>query len=831
VVEAGDGIAVNDIGDHTYVVSTNGVAPVSKGGTGSGSVLVGDRVMLSDGSGQSIYESPPLFDGYLLVGTTGSAPVSTTLTAGDGIIVATGPGTISVSATGTCAVNQTFSHTCLDISGEDCSVPVQASCIPQALSLDSLNVAGTTTLGTTTTCAAALADNCVTISGKSCPGGALGTNCIPQDLMLNSLYVNNLIAINSTQQTIIDANATSIQVQELYADNIHLNGTLQCVTSPLSTDCVDISGHSCPGGALDASCLPADAVFGNLQSTGTLTVNTVACLGGAIPNNCVDISGKTCSSTLSSTCIPLRVATINTIAPEASAGDFGITSGTGIVITPAANGIVIGNTGVTSVALSVPAIFDVTGSPVTTTGTLTASLATQSANTLFAGPTVGAAAAPAFRTQVLADLPQLTNGQLYVGSTGNSVAAATLTAGTGISVTNGAGSVTVANTGVTSVALSVPAIFSVSGSPVTTTGTLTASLATQSANTLFAGPTTGAAAAPTFRTQVLADLPQLTDGQLYVGSTGTSVAAATLTAGTGISVTNGAGSVTVANTGVTSVALSVPAIFDVTGSPVTTTGTLTASLATQSANTLFAGPTTGAAAAPAFRTQVLADLPQLTDGQLYVGSTGTSVAAATLTAGTGISVTNGAGSITIAATGGGGTVTSVALSLPSIITVSGSPVTTSGTLTGTLATQTANTVFAGPTSGGAAAPTFRALGIADLSSALNAVAVTSDSSATTNNAGYNSLMSNAPAVGTYLVMFSGNVAACSGCTLNLVLTVAGVNMPGTAVTIVTTTRLPVSMQGLATVAVGGQAVSVDWSSSPAGVTTCYSRSLTLVRVA
>jgi len=59
--------------------------------------------------------------------------------------------------------------------------------------------------------------------------------------------------------------------------------------------------------------------------------------------------------------------------------------------------------------------------------------------------------------------------------------------------------------------------------------------------------------------------------------------------------------------------------------------------------------------------------------------------------------------------GGGGSVTSVGLSLPSIFSVSGSPVTTSGTLTGSLANQTANTIFAGPTSGGAAAPTFRAL--------------------------------------------------------------------------------------------------------------------------
>jgi hypothetical protein len=60
---------------------------------------------------------------------------------------------------------------------------------------------------------------------------------------------------------------------------------------------------------------------------------------------------------------------------------------------------------------------------------------------------------------------------------------------------------------VTSVALTVPAEFSVSGSPVTTSGTLAVSKATQSANTVFAGPTTGSAAAPTFRALVSADIP------------------------------------------------------------------------------------------------------------------------------------------------------------------------------------------------------------------------------------------------------------------------------------------------------------------------------------
>lgn len=62
---------------------------------------------------------------------------------------------------------------------------------------------------------------------------------------------------------------------------------------------------------------------------------------------------------------------------------------------------------------------------------------------------------------------------------------------------------------VTSVGLSAPNIFSVSGSPVTSSGTLALTLATQSANRVWAGPTTGSAAAPTFRALVSDDLPTI----------------------------------------------------------------------------------------------------------------------------------------------------------------------------------------------------------------------------------------------------------------------------------------------------------------------------------
>lgn len=69
------------------------------------------------------------------------------------------------------------------------------------------------------------------------------------------------------------------------------------------------------------------------------------------------------------------------------------------------------------------------------------------------------------------------------------------------------------------------------------------------------------------------------------------------------------------------------------------------------------------------------------------------------------------------ATGAGtGTVTSVDLAVPSRQSVSGNPITVSGTITVSDNDQPANQVFAGPISGGDAAPAFRALVAADLPS-------------------------------------------------------------------------------------------------------------------
>jgi hypothetical protein len=116
-------------------------------------------------------------------------------------------------------------------------------------------------------------------------------------------------------------------------------------------------------------------------------------------------------------------------------------------------------------------------------------------------------------------------------------------------------------------------------------------------------------------------------------------------------------------------------------------------VATQSANTVV-GNGTGSSAAPT---------------ALAMPSCSASTSALTWTTSTGF------GCNTISA--GTGTVTSVGLSDSSttpIYSISGSPVTTSGTLTFTLATEAKNLVFAGPSNGSNAQPTFRALVGADL---------------------------------------------------------------------------------------------------------------------
>jgi hypothetical protein len=118
-----------------------------------------------------------------------------------------------------------------------------------------------------------------------------------------------------------------------------------------------------------------------------------------------------------------------------------------------------------------------------------------------------------------------------------------------------------------------------------------------------------------------------------------------------------------------------------------------------------AGATASRSSAPvAGSTRINTDTSQL---EYYTGSAWLSHGA--IAAGTGIAINTVSGVSTISSSGG--SVTSVGLSLPSIFTVSGTPVTSTGTLTASLTSQGVNTVLAAP-SGAAGTPTFRTIGLA-----------------------------------------------------------------------------------------------------------------------
>ena len=147
-----------------------------------------------------------------------------------------------------------------------------------------------------------------------------------------------------------------------------------------------------------------------------------------------------------------------------------------------------------------------------------------------------------------------------------------------------------------------------------------------------------------------------TDGQLLIGnSTGNTLSKSTLTAGSGISITNGSGSITIAATGGggSGTVTSVSGTGTVNG--ITLTGTVTSS-----GNLTLGGTLSNVS----LTSQVTGTLPvanggtgqtSYTDGQILIGnSSGNTLAKSTITAGSGITITNGAGSITIAASGGGG---------------------------------------------------------------------------------------------------------------------------------------------------------------------------------
>ena len=413
-----------------------------------------------------------------------------------------------------------------------------------------------------------------------------------------------------------------------------------------------------------------------------------------------------------------------------------------------------GSGSVTSVAATVPTFLSVTGSPITTSGTLAISysgtalpianggsgeITAQLAMNAFAGAVTSGSYLRGNGTNVVmatiqaGDVPTLNqnttgtasnvtgtvavanggtgltttpaNGALDIGN-GTGFTRATLTAGTGISVTNASGSITIAATNsgtVTSVTGTSPVVSSGGATPAISLaasyGDTQNPYASKTANYVLAAPD-GTAGVPTFRAVVAADIPTL--NQNTTGSAG-SVANA-LTSGTGISFSsgttyNGSAAITINN--------SLPMVYPGAGIP-NSTGTAWGT----SYSTTGSGTVVALATSPSFTTPILGTptsgnfstgtftwptFNQNTTGNAATATTATNIAGGTnlqIPYQTGSGATsfivaptvsstflqyNGTG-FTWAASAGVGTVTSVAATVPSFLSITGSPITTAGTL-------------------------------------------------------------------------------------------------------------------------------------------------------
>jgi hypothetical protein len=365
--------------------------------------------------------------------------------------------------------------------------------------------------------------------------------------------------------------------------------------------------------------LPYLVTAGTVTSVGALTLGT---------------SGTDLSSTVANgTTTP--VITLN--VPTASASNRGVLSSADwTTFNNKGNGTVTSVTGTSPVNSSggaTPAISLASGY-----GDTLNPYASKTANYVLASPD-GSSGVPTFRAIVASDIPTLNQNTTGTAANITATSNSTLTTLSALSLPYSqlSGTVPTWNQNTTGTASNVTGTVAIANGG---SGTTTA----QGAMNAFAGAVTSGSYLRGNGTDVVmsaiqvADVPTLNQnttgtasnvtGIVAVANGGTGTATPALVAGTNITITGSFPNQTINSTAsgsgtVTSVAATVPSFLSVSGSPITTSGTLALSLASTPTN-----------------------------GQLLIGN-GTGFSYSTLTAGSNITITNSSGGITIASTGGG----------------------------------------------------------------------------------------------------------------------------------------------------------------------------------
>ena len=275
--------------------------------------------------------------------------------------------------------------------------------------------------------------------------------------------------------------------------------------------------------------------------------------------------------------------------------------------------------GLTSIGLSMPNIFSVPNSPLTSNGTLNVSFNTQTAHKILAGSlsndgtvvfrNLDKTDLPAITLDDLSDVvitnPQIDNIIKYNGSNWINTA---LSLGT-----------------VTSVGLSMPSIFSVANTPITTANTFNVTFNSQTSHKFLAGSLANDGTV-NFRTIDTTDIPTLSYLTSFNSRTGPAILPASgdysLNLLGDVSISSPTGAQVLKynsisgkwennnDTGLTSVGLSMPSVFSVSNSPLTTNGSIAVSFNSQTSHKFLAGSLTNDGTVN-FRTIDTTDIPTL----------------------------------------------------------------------------------------------------------------------------------------------------------------------------------------------------------------------------
>lgn len=237
-------------------------------------------------------------------------------------------------------------------------------------------------------------DSSQTLTGKSLSGSANTFTNIPYSaLILTGSIINSDVS-----------SSAAISYSKLNLSNSIINSDISAsaaiVYSKLNLTSSIVNADVANAAAIAGTKISPDFGSSNIRTTGYVEIAKSASIATKLVAN----SGQASDITL---ILPSAApATGALLRYDGASLEWSTLAGSGTVQSVA-----------TSLSAEADAILDISGTPITTVGTIAFDLATQVANTVFVGPSTGPDAKPTFRNLVDGDIPTITTSKLSDWST------------------------------------------------------------------------------------------------------------------------------------------------------------------------------------------------------------------------------------------------------------------------------------------------------------------------------------------------------------------------------------------------------------------------------